>query len=56
MDDILQPAEPKPERMRIGPLMAIIILILIFVVGGIYFFLYEKARLNTPPVQQTVNA
>lgn len=42
--------------MSIGPLAAIVILILLFVAGGVYFFLHEKARLNTPPVQQTINA
>ena len=44
------------ERKGVGPLAAIIILILIFLVGGVYFFLYEKARLEAPPMQQTINA
>lgn len=57
MDEPLTtPSPERPERMRVGPMVAIIILVLLFVAGGIYFFLNEKARLTAPPVQQTINA
>ena len=51
-----EPMQQRPERMRIGPLAAIVILVLVFLLGGVYFFMYEKARLTTPPMQQTINA
>lgn len=49
------PVIEKKESMKFGPVVAITILILIFLIGGVYFFLNEKARFTTPPVQQTIN-
>ncbi len=37
-------------------MVAIALLILVFAAGGVYFFVREKALLNTPPVQETINA
>lgn len=48
--------EAKKEPVKFGPIVGIIILIAIFVAGGVYFFLHEKARLDAPPVQETINA
>jgi len=44
------------EKTGIGPVVGIIILIVVLVVGGVYFFLKEQARFNTPPIVETVNA
>jgi len=49
------PVEVKRERMRLGPIFGIAILLIIFLAGGAYFFMREQARLHTPPVQETFN-
>ena len=53
MDNL--PQQPR-EKLGVGPVVAIVLLILLFAVGGVYFFLREKARLTAPPVQETINA
>jgi hypothetical protein len=50
------PVVEKHERMKLGPIFAIALLVIIFAIGGAYFFVHEKARLNTPPIQETINA
>jgi len=50
------PVVEREEKMGFGPVVAIAILIVMFLAGGVYFFLNEKARLTTPPVQETINA
>lgn len=47
--------EVKRERMKLGPIFGIAILVIIFALGGAYFFVHEKQRLNTPPIQETFN-
>lgn len=42
--------------MKLGPLTAIVILVLVFALGGAYFFQREQARLHTPPIQETINS
>ncbi|MES2202973.1 MAG: hypothetical protein V4474_01475 [Patescibacteria group bacterium] len=56
LDTPLAPQESKKERLGVGPMVAIALLILVFAAGGVYFFVREKALLNTPPVQETINA
>ena len=48
------PEQPR-ERLGVGPMVAIVVLILLFAVGGVYFFLREKERLTAPPVTETIN-
>jgi hypothetical protein len=50
------PQAEKRERMKVGPMVGIAILVVIFALGGAYFFLHEKERLHTPPIQETINA
>jgi hypothetical protein len=40
----------------LGPTTGIVIIVILVVLGGIYFLLKENARLHTPPVQQQLNA
>lgn len=42
--------------MKLGPIFGIAILVIIFAIGGAYFFMYEQQRLHTPPIQETINA
>lgn len=49
------PVVEKRERMKLGPIFGIAILVIVFLAGGAYFFVHEKARLNTPPIQETIN-
>ena len=40
----------------IGPIAATIIVVILLAIGGVYFLLQEKARFNTPPIQENLNA
>ena len=44
------------ERRGIGPVAAIIILVLLFAAGGLYFIYEQHARFTAPPVHETINA
>jgi hypothetical protein len=46
----------EEDKKGIGPMAAIVILVALFAVGGVYFFLHERARLEAAPVQETINA
>ena len=47
---------PPREKLGVGPMVAIVVLILMFAAGGVYFFLREQARLSAPPVIETINS
>lgn len=44
------PANKKPEPM--GPLAAIFVIVLVFIVGGIYFLVMQQEQRQTPPASQ----
>jgi hypothetical protein len=50
------PALVQSSKWGFGPIVAIVILIAIFALGGVYFFMREQARLSAPPIQETINA
>lgn len=41
-----------PKKPEIGPIAAMIIIVAIFVIGGIYFFLTQEQRLHQQRLEQ----
>ncbi|MEK7109550.1 MAG: hypothetical protein AAB919_03950 [Patescibacteria group bacterium] len=44
------------NKKGIGPIAAAIIVVILLAIGGAYFFIQEKARFNTPPIEENLNA
>lgn len=40
----------------VGPIAAVVIVVILLAIGGAYFFIQEKARFNTPPIEENLNA
>jgi uncharacterized protein HemX len=50
-----QPIEKK-EGGGVGPIAAIVIVVILVALGGVYFLFQENARLHKAPVQEQLNA
>lgn len=46
--------EKKPAETGIGPMVGTIIIVILFAIGGIYFLLQQKERLQQTPVETPV--
>jgi hypothetical protein len=45
------------QRPQVGPMAAIVIVVILLALGGIYFFITQEMKLHqTPPVQEQVNS
>ena len=49
--------EEKSKDSSIGPIAAIVIVVILVALGGVYFFITQEMRLHqTPPEQEQVNS
>jgi hypothetical protein len=48
----------RPQHSPVGPMAAIVIVVILLALGGIYFFITQEMKLHqTPPVdEQSTNA
>jgi hypothetical protein len=59
MDDspIPQTLEEKSQRSaRVGPMAAIVIVVILLALGGIYFFITQEMKLHQAPSPEQVNS
>ncbi|MBI2005037.1 hypothetical protein HYS79_02685 [Patescibacteria group bacterium] len=47
--DTAQYTDKKPQREPVGPLAAIIIVVIMLGLGGAYFFITQKSKFNSTP-------
>jgi len=47
--DIAQYTDKKPQREPVGPLVAIIIVVIMLGLGGAYFFIIQKSKFYQTP-------
>lgn len=47
--------DPNKDQ-EFGPVVGAIIIVALFILGGLYFFLMQEERLNVPPVEESGSA
>lgn len=50
------PTEEKRNESGVGPMVAIIIVVILLALGGIYFFVTQEMKLNQTPPNEQVNS
>lgn len=47
------PLPQEKNESGVGPTVGIIILVALFIIGGIYFFITQEKKLNEAPLSET---
>lgn len=55
MDEATPEHAPHKKNDGMGATLSIIVLVILFILGGLYFAWQENKRLHTPPIEQTIN-
>lgn len=45
-----------PNTPQVGPIAAMVIIVAIFVIGGVYFLLTQEARIHQQQLEQQANS
>ena len=48
--------EEKSQKTSIGPMAAIVVLVILFIIGGIYFFIQQEMKLHQTPLNEQGSA